>query len=62
MKKRPAGRFCIESARERVRAGPYAAFSHIAVSNALLISGMFMPKFAPAALFATALAGFSEML
>ena len=37
----------------------YAALSHIAVSNALLISGMFMPKlafaaaaFAAAALFA----------
>ena len=30
---------------------PYAALSHIEVSNALLISGMFMPKFgfAPAA-------------
>ena len=27
----------------------YAAFSHIAVSNALLISGMFMPKLALAA-------------
>ena len=40
----------------------YAAFSHIAVSNALLISGMFMPKFAPAALFAAALTGFSVML
>jgi hypothetical protein len=34
-----------------------AAFSHIAVSNALLISGMFMPKlaFAAAALAAAAL-------
>ena len=40
----------------------YAAFSHIAVSNALLISGMFMPKFAPAVLFAAALTGFSVML
>ena len=40
----------------------YAAFSHIAVSNALLISGMFMPKFAPAALFAAAFTGFSVML
>ena len=36
----------------------YAAFSHIAVSNALLMSGMFMPKLALAALF-EALAGFS---
>jgi hypothetical protein len=36
----------------------YAALSHIAVSNALLISGMFMPKLALAAFF-EALAGFS---
>jgi hypothetical protein len=36
-----------------------AAVSHIAVSNALLINGMFMPKFAPAALFGGALTGFS---
>ncbi len=35
-----------------------AALSHIAVSNALLISGMFMPKLAFAALF-EALAGLS---
>ncbi len=28
------------------RANAYAAFNHIDVSNALLISGMFMPKFA----------------
>ena len=40
----------------------HAVFNHIAVSKALLISGMFMPKFAPAALFAAALAGFSVML
>ncbi len=40
----------------------HAAFNHIAVSKALLISGMFMPKFAPAALFAAAFAGFSVML
>jgi hypothetical protein len=37
-----------------------AAFNHIEVSNALLISGMFMPKLAPAALFAAGLTGFSE--
>jgi len=39
----------------------HAALSHIAVSNALLISGMFMPKLAFAALFAAALAGFSML-
>jgi hypothetical protein len=33
---------------------PYAALSHIAVSNALLISGMFMPKLAFAAAAAAA--------
>jgi hypothetical protein len=36
-----------------------AAFSHIAVSKALLISGMFMPKLLFAALFAAGLAGLS---
>ena len=36
----------------------HAALSHMAVSNALLISGMFMPKLEFAALF-EALAGFS---
>ena len=46
----------------RTALAAHAALSHIAVSNALLISGMFMPKFAPAALFAAALAGFSVML
>jgi hypothetical protein len=40
----------------------HAAFSHIDVSNALLISGMFMPKLALAALFAAGLAGFSQGL
>ena len=35
----------------------YAALSHIAVSNALLINGMFMPKLAFAALFAAGLTG-----
>ena len=39
-----------------------AAFSHIAVSNALLINGMFMPKLLFAALFAAGLAGLSAML
>jgi hypothetical protein len=37
----------------------YAALSHIEVSNALLIIGMFMPKVLFAALFAAGLAGFS---
>lgn len=41
---------------------PQAAFSHIAVSNALLISGMFMPKFAFAlALLLALVAGFSTI-
>jgi hypothetical protein len=39
-----------------------AAVSHIEVSNALLIIGMFMPKFAFAALFAATLAGLSATL
>jgi hypothetical protein len=34
-----------------------AALSHIAVSNALLIKGMFMPKLALAAFFPLLLAG-----
>ncbi len=37
----------------------YAALSHIEVSNALLIIGMFMPKVLFAAFFAAGLAGFS---
>jgi hypothetical protein len=39
----------------------YAALSHIAVSKALLISGMFMPKFGLVPFFGTATlcAGFS---
>ena len=37
----------------------HAAFNHIEVSKALLINGMFMPKLAPATLFAAGLAGFS---
>ncbi|MEO7152170.1 MAG: hypothetical protein ABIX46_10745 [Burkholderiaceae bacterium] len=43
---------CIDRRRQ-------AAFSHIAVSNALLISGMFMPKLLLAALFAAAFTGLS---
>ena len=39
-----------------------AAVNHIAVSNALLISGMFMPKLAFAAVFAAGFAGFSVTL
>jgi hypothetical protein len=39
----------------------YAAFSHMAVSNALLIKGMFMPKLEFAADL-DALAGFSVTL
>jgi hypothetical protein len=38
-----------------------AAVSHIEVSNALLIIGMFMPKLALAALLAATLAGFSAV-
>jgi hypothetical protein len=45
-----------------LRASAYAAVSHMAVSNALLISGMFMPKLALAALFGAGLAGLSAML
>jgi hypothetical protein len=37
----------------------YAAFNHIAVSKALLIIGMFMPKVLFAALFDAGLAGLS---
>ena len=37
----------------------HAALSHIAVSNALLISGMFMPKLALTAFFALLAAGFA---
>ena len=40
----------------------HAALSHIAVSNALLINGMFMPKLAFAAALALALAGLASML
>ena len=40
----------------------HAAFSHIEVSKALLIKGMFMPKLALAAFLAAGLAGFSQGL
>ncbi|MBY0469214.1 MAG: hypothetical protein K2Q07_09585 [Burkholderiaceae bacterium] len=40
----------------------HAAFSHIEVSKALLINGMFMPKLALAALLAAGFAGFSQGL
>jgi hypothetical protein len=40
----------------------HAAVSHIAVSNALLIIGMFMPKVLFVALFTAGLAGLSAML
>ena len=45
--------------RRRVAAASasHAAFNHIAVSKALLISGMFMPKLAFAEFFATGRAG-----
>lgn len=56
MKKRPAGRFLDHPG------AVHAAFNHIAVSNALLIIGMFMPKLEFAAFFEAALAGLSEML
>ena len=39
-----------------------AALSHIAVSKALLIIGMFMPKLVPAACLGTGLTGLSAML
>jgi hypothetical protein len=48
-------------ARRVVRCA-YAALSHIAVSNALLINGMFMPKLLFVALFTAALAGLSATL
>ena len=42
-------------------AAAQAAFNHIAVSKALLIIGMFMPKVEFAALLAAGLTGFSTM-
>jgi putative copper export protein len=59
MKKAPRGR--LSTCYLSTRAGQ-AALSHMAVSNALLISGMFMPKLAFAAVFVTALLGLSAML
>jgi hypothetical protein len=56
MKPRAVGRRGVDLDR---RMRTYAAFSHMAVSNALLISGMFMPKVLFAALFAAGLAGLS---
>jgi hypothetical protein len=58
-RKTPAlGRGCVD----REVAAAYAAFNHIAVSKALLISGMFMPKLALAAAFEAGLAGLSATL
>ena len=51
-RKRGSGRANLENAAQ-------AALSHIAVSKALLINGMFMPKLLFAALFAAGLAGLS---
>jgi len=48
--------------RCRVADDVHAAFSHIAVSKALLIIGMFMPKLLFAAFFAAGLAGLSATL
>jgi hypothetical protein len=50
--KSPPKRAC-----QRLDRSAQAAFNHIEVSNALLIIGMFIPKFALAALFAAGLAG-----
>jgi hypothetical protein len=61
MKKRPGGRFVFSTIKRRT-ADDHAALSHIAVSNALLINGMFMPKLLFVALFAAALAGLSATL
>ena len=54
-RKRGAGRANLENAAQ-------AALSHIAVSKALLINGMFMPKLLFAAFFAAGLAGLSATL
>ena len=48
--------------RRRLGAVIYAALSHIAVSNALLMSGMFMPKLALAAAALAAAAFFALLL
>jgi hypothetical protein len=58
-KERPAGR----SLSMRTRSSrAQAAFSHIAVSNALLISGMFMPKLGLTEFFALFAAGLAASL
>ncbi len=64
MRLRKSGRAAAASsaAIAQSRSAAQAAFSHIAVSNALLIIGMFMPKLALAALLAAGLAGFSATL
>ena len=64
----PAGRGVDKKARTRRAfrcegpSGLHAAFNHIAVSKALLINGMFMPKLLLAAFFPAVLTGLSEML
>ena len=45
-----------------MKSAAHAALSHMAVSNALLIKGMFMPKLLFAALFAAGFAGLSAIL
>jgi len=50
---------CMNGLSERAAGLCHAAFNHIAVSKALLISGMFMPKLAFDADFAGAFTGFS---
>ncbi len=47
---------------ERRVCAAQAVVNHIAVSNALLIIGMFMPKFALAALFVSGLLGLSVLI
>ncbi len=61
---RPPCRFTLLKVRQSSaeRCTHHAAFNHIEVSKALLISGMFMPKLALAAVFAAGLAGFSQGL
>jgi len=48
--------------RDDCRDAAYAAFNHIAVSKALLIIGMFIPKLAFAAVFEAGLTGLSATL
>lgn len=54
----PQAAFWIESRRRGVQ----AVVNHIAVSKALLIIGMFMPKFALAALLVSGLDGLSVLI